>query len=161
MAQKTEPQDDIDLTQDIEEDGMDVVGGNNRLRSLLTKQYKTAQDAIRYFALDWDEFEDLLFVQGRSPDNARVRLSEGSLSTIVIERAGRVMSQMPTGSVNALGLQNQGKGLLMDLLLEKYIFPNANYQYDLETKLFMWDMYSNVYGSMAMCYDWTSNQNYT
>lgn len=152
---------DIDLVHDIEEDGMDVVGGNNRLRSQLAKDYKTAQDTIRYFALDWDEFEDLLFVQGRSPDNARVRLSEGSLSTIVVERAGRVMAQLPAGTVNALGLQNQGKGLLMDLLLEKYIYPNANEQYDLETKLFLWNLYSNVYGSMAMCYDWCDSENYT
>ena len=125
--------------QEIEEEGSDVIGGDNQLRSSLAKQYKTAQDAIRYFSLDWDEYEDLLFVYGRNADNSKQRLSEGSLSTIVIERAGRVMSQLPMGSVNALGLQNQGKGLLMDLVLEKYIYPNADEQYDLETKLFLWD----------------------
>lgn len=148
-------------TEELEENDLNVVGGDSQLRSSLSKGYKTAQDAIRYFSLDWDDYEDLLFVQGRTPDNSKVRLSEGSLSTIVIERAGRVMSQMPQGSVNAFGLQNQGKGLLMDLILEKYIYPNANEQYDLETKLFLWDMYSNVYGTMAMCYDWTDNENYT
>lgn len=148
------------LTSEIEAESTGVVGGDTRLRSLLAKEYKTCQDALRYFSLDWDEFEDLLFVQSRTPDNARVRLSEGSLSTIVRERAGRVMAQMPAGSVQALGLQNQGKGLLMDLILEKYIYPNASEQYDLETKLFMWDAYSNVYGAMPMCYDWTVRQNY-
>lgn len=162
MALKSDNDDKTETkTQQIEEENDGVVGGNNRLRSELAKGYKTAQDAIRYFSLDWDDYEDLLFVQSRTSDNARARIGEGSLSTIVIERAGRVMSQMPMGSVNALGLQNQGKGLLMDLILEKYIFPNANEQYDLETKLFMWDMYSNVYGTMAMVYDWTVEQNYT
>lgn len=149
------------VAQEAEEENLDVIGGDSKIRSNLAKEYKVAQDAMRYFALDWDEYEDLLFVQGRTSDNSRTRLSEGSLSTIVIERAGRVMSQLPIGSVNALGLQDQGKGLLMDLVLEKYIYPNANEQYDLETKLFLWDAYSNVYGTMAMCYDWEDNENYT
>ena len=146
--------------QDVEQEPMTQIGGDSKLRSNLAKEFKTAQDAIRYFSLDWDEFENLLFIQSRSSDNTKQRLSDGSLSAIVIERAGRVMSQMPTGSVNALGLQNQGKGYLMDLVLEKYIYPNANEQYDLETKLMLWDAYSNVYGTMAMCYDWTVEQNY-
>lgn len=146
--------------QDIIQEKNDVIGGDSQLRSLLAKEYTTAQDAIRYFSLDWDEFEELLFIYGRNRDNTRQRLSDGSLSAIVIERAGRVMSQMPTGTVNALGLQNQGKGLLMDLILEKYIFPNANEQYPLQTKLMLWDAYSNVYGTMAMCYDWTVEENY-
>lgn len=147
--------------QDVEQETNDIVGGSMELRSDLAKMFKTSWDAVRYFSLDWDEFENLLFIQGRSADNAKQRLSDGSLSAIVIERAGRVMSQMPTGSVQALGLQNQGKGLLMDLILEKYIFPNDNEQYDLETKLMLWDAYSNVYGTMAMAYDWCDNENYT
>src|ERR1035438_3909435 len=147
-------------TQDVEQEPSNEIGGNFELRSVLAKEFKTSWEAIRYFSLDWDEYENLLFLNSRSKDNAKQRLSDGSLSAIVIERAGRVMSQMPTGSVQALGLQNQGKGLLMDLVLEKYIFPNANEQYDLETKLMLWDAYSNVYGTMAMCYDWTVEQNY-
>lgn len=153
--------DDLDLAEDIEANGVSVAGGDNALRGLLGKEWESSQAALRYFSLDWDEFEDLLFVQGRTPDQSRVRVSEGSLSTIVIERAGRVMSQLPSGSVYALGLQNQGKGLLMELLLDKYIFPNANEQYDFETKLFLWDLYSNVYGAMAMVYDWCVRPNYT
>lgn len=161
MARKIENESIETRAQEIEEEAVDVVGGDSQLRSLLAKQYKTAQDAIRYMSLDWDEYEDLLFVYGRNADNTRQMMSEGSLSSIVIERAGRVMAQLPSGSVKALGLQDQGKGLLMELVLEKYIFPNANEQFDLETKLFLWDMYSNVYGSMAMCYDWCDSENYT
>jgi hypothetical protein len=155
------PENDADWKRDLESNGSEnVTGGDNALRGLLSSEYETAQNAIRYFSLDWDEFEDLLFVQGRSPDNSRIRVSEGSLSTIVIERAGRVMSNSPTGVVRSLGIQNQGKGLLMNLVLDKHIYPNANYQYDMDTKLFLWDMYSNVYGAMAMCYDWTVTDNY-
>lgn len=146
--------------QDVEQEPDSEIGGSFELRSVLAKEFKTCWDAVRYFSLDWDEFENLLFIQGRSADNSKQRLSDGSLSAIVIERAGRVMAQMPTGTVHALGLQNMGKGALMNLVLEKYIFPNANEQYDLETKLMLWDAYSNVYGTMAMCYDWTVEQNY-
>lgn len=152
---------DADWKRDLEESGSDhVTGGDMLLRGLLSQEYESAQSAIRYFSLDWDEYEDLLFVQGRSPDQSRVRVSEGSLSTIVIERAGRVMANLPIGTVHALGLQNQGKGFLMNLVLEKYIYPNANYQYDLETKLFLWDLYSNVYGTFFMCYDWSISDHY-
>lgn len=157
---KAEKGKDYDTVVDQLEEADRTIGGDPQLRGMLASQFQTAQNALRYMSLDWDEYEDLLFVQGRTPDNAKVRLSEGSLSTIVIERAGRVMANLPQGTVHALGLQNQGKGQLMDLVLEKYIYPNANYQFDLKTKLYMWDMYSNVYGSMAMCYDWTYSQNY-
>lgn len=152
---------ELDRVKTTETDNPDVVGGDNALRSLLSQEYKDSQDAVRYFSLDWDEYEDLLFVQSRTPNNAHVRISEGSLSTIVIERAGRVMANLPIGHVDAFGLNNRGKGQLMDMLLEKHIAPNANEQYDLETKLFLWDLYSNVYGTMAMCYDWTVTDNYT
>lgn len=153
--------DELNRVKDTETSNIDVVGGDNALRGLLSKEYKDSQDAVRYFSLDWDEYEDLLFVQSRSQDGGHVRISEGTLSTIVIERAGRVMHNLPIGHVDAFGLGNRGKGQLMDLLLEKHIYPNANEQYDLETKLFLWDMYSNVYGTMAMCYDWTVSDNYT
>ena len=152
---------DYDTRMESLEESDNVVGGDPQLRGMLASQFQTAQQALRYMSLDWDEYEDLLFVQGRTPDNSKIRLSEGSLSTIVIERAGRVMANLPHGTVQSYGLQDQGKGQLMDLLLHKWIYPNATYQYDLETKLFLWDMYSNVYGTMPMCYDWTYTQNYT
>lgn len=138
-----------------------TIGGDQALRSLLSQEYETCQRAIKYFALDWDEYEDLLMVQSRTADNQHVRVSEGSLSTIVIERAGRVMAQMPTGVVNALGIKNTGQSLLYNLLLTNWIYPNANEQYDLETKLFLWDLYSNVYGTMGMMYDWSYREDYS
>ncbi len=138
-----------------------TIGGDPALRSLLAQEYEQCQRAIKYFALDWDEYEDLLMVQSRTADNLHVRVSEGSLSTIVIERAGRVMAQMPSGVVNALGIKNTGQSLLYNLLLHNWIYPNANEQYDLETKLFLWDMYSNVYGTFGMMYDWAYREDYS
>lgn len=151
---------DRDRALDIEQPN-NVIGGDHELRSLLAQEYAECQRAIKYFALDWDEYEDLLMVQSRTADNLHVRVSEGSLSTIVIERAGRVMAQMPSGVVNALGIKNTGQSLLYNLLLHNWIYPNANEQYDLETKLFLWDMYSNVYGTFGMMYDWAYREDYS
>lgn len=151
---------DRDRALEIEQP-TNTIGGDPELRSLLAKEYEACQRAIKYFALDWDEYEDLLMVQSRTADNLHVRVSEGSLSTIVIERASRVMAQMPTGVVNALGIKNTGQSLLYNLLLTNWVYPNANEQYDLETKLFLWDMYSNVYGTFPMMYDWTFRDDYS
>jgi hypothetical protein len=151
---------DADQTHDIEDPDNQTIGGDSELRSLLSKEYEACQRSIKYFALDWDEYEDLLMVQSRTADNLHVRVSEGSLSTIVIERAARVMAQMPTGVVHALGIKNTGQSLLYNLLLTNWIYPNANEQYDLETKLFLWDLYSNVYGTFPMMYDWAFRDDY-
>lgn len=151
----------VDAALEAEQPRDNVIGGDSALRGMLSQEWQTCQNAIRYFALDWDEYEDLLFVQSRTPDNLHVRISEGSLSTIVIERAGRVVSQLPSGVVQALGIKNVGQGLLYNLLVNNWFIPNANEQYDFETKLFLWDMYSNVYGTMGMMYDWCYREDYS
>lgn len=160
MASKTSStyKDELD---NLETKKDSTIGGNSLLRSKLAKEYKTAQDALRYMSLDWDEFEDLLFVQARNAYSNSNEISEGSLSSIVIERATRVCSQMPTGVVDALSIQDQGKSLLMNLLLHNYVLPNAGEDHDLETLIWLWDLWSNVYGSMPMIYDWKVSPNYT
>lgn len=136
------------------------VGGPQDLRSQLASDLADAQQAIKYMSLDWDDYEDLLFVQGRNGGDPMSTFSEGSLSSIVIERSGRTMAQLPSGVVNAYSIKDQGKSLLMNLLLQNYIVPNANAQYDMKTKLQMWDMLSNVYGTMFMVYDWVVRDDY-
>jgi hypothetical protein len=130
-----------------------IIGGDPLLRKRLNGEYEACKSAIKYFALDWDVYEDTLMVQSRTADNLHVRVSEGSLSSIVVERAARNMAQMPTGEVQALGLKNTGQSLLYQLLLTNWIQPNDNEQYDIETKLFLWSMYADVYGTMGMQYD--------
>lgn len=138
-----------------------VVGGDNELRSKLAQDYKISQDGIKYFSLDWNEYEDLIAVKSRTADNAHRRLSDGTLSSIVIERAGRNASRLPIGTVTSQSLANVGKAQLMDLVLHKYILPNANTQYDFATKLFMWNLTSNTYGTSFMQYDWSVRNDYT
>ncbi len=137
------------------------VGGDSSLRSTLASQFTTAQNNLRYFSLDWNDYEDLVAVKSRTADNSHRRLSDGTLSSIVIERAGRNASQMPIGSITSNSLANVGQAQLMDLVLHKHILPNANEQYDFATKMFLWNMYSNTYGTMVMQYDWSVRNDYT
>jgi hypothetical protein len=52
-----------------------------------------------------------------------------------------------------------GKAAFMDILRQKWIYPNANAQHNFVEKLNMWQFYSSVYGYMPMFYDWNVASN--
>lgn len=80
-------------------------------------------------------------------------LTDSMTATIYLERAARVAGQLPEGEVQAFGKRDYGKGLFMDLLRTKWIYPNANAQHPFRTKMFMWQYGSSQYGYMPMYYD--------
>lgn len=82
------------------------------------------------------------------------KITDSYAATLAIERAARVMGKLPDGVTVPLGKSDQGKAAFMDILREKWIYPNANAQRDFETKLRLWQLYSSVYGYMPMFYDW-------
>jgi hypothetical protein len=81
------------------------------------------------------------------------------LSTQVLEREARVMAQLATGKVKAISKNDEGASRLMTLMLDKYIIPNANSQFDFLTKLRMVDRYSNIYGNYFAMVDWDVREN--
>ena len=112
----------------------------------------------------WDEKEALLM--GRPKDvvsnNSKSQIFDPRLATIVFERASRVMSQHATGRVQALDQKSDRlKNHLLNLVLQKYIIPGADAQWDLLTKFRMWDIYSMVYGSMPGLITYRSDDDYT
>ena len=133
---------------------------SDKVKDSLSKQFSSAQDAVRPVRETWNEREEMLIgkVVGKNPTANKV--SEGSLASIVWERAARVMSQLPTGKINALTLKDKGKNALMNIILNRYIQPNANAQFSHLTKLRMWDLYSMVYGTMPMMYDYRVDDEY-
>ena len=80
-------------------------------------------------------------------------LTDSKTSTIYLERAARVAGQLPEGVVKAFGKKDYGKGLFMDILRTKWIYPNANAQRPFLTKMFLWQYGSSQYGYMPMYYD--------
>jgi len=85
----------------------------------------------------WDEYENLFhnILTGAIDDETKSRMFDPVLSTMAIERSNRVMAQMPTGKVRAMSKNDEGASKLMNLTLDKYIFPNAKSQFDFLTKM--------------------------
>ncbi len=108
-------------------------------------------DAIR----DFDAYEamgmSLTYDEvSRSTKNG---LTDSATSTLYLERAARVAGQLPEGEVQGLGKKDTGKGMFMDILRKKWIYPNANAQRPFRTKMYLWQYGSSQYGYMPMYYD--------
>lgn len=133
----------------------------------LDAQFDRAEEYQRKFKDDpycsWDEKEGLLL--GRNKDSitsdTKSRIFDPRLSTIVIERMNRVMAQHATGVVRALdNPKDKLPSLVLDLVMQKYVLPNADSQYDMLTKFKLLDLYSLVYGSYAMLVDYRIDNDY-
>ena len=108
----------------------------------------------------WDEYENLFhnILTGAIDDETKSRMFDPVLSTMAIERSNRVMAQMPTGKVRAMSKNDEGASKLMNLTLDKYIFPNAKSQFDFLTKMRLIDLYSNIYGNFFSFVDWVAQE---
>lgn len=126
----------------------------------IDKDYSADKDAIRTVVDTFDEKESMLISKVEDSLSFKSKVTDSRLSTIIWERAGRVMGQMPSGVVKALTMKDKGKSMLMDVILQRYIQPNANSQFTHLTKLRMWDLYSMVYGVMPMMYDYRIDDEY-
>jgi hypothetical protein len=110
---------------------------------------------------NFDSYEAMMISQPYDSVSKKVQngLSDGATTTIYQERAARVCGQLPTGSVKAAGKKDTGASAVLDIILQKYVYPNANAQAPLLEKFRNWQFYSSVYGYMVMHYDWEVNEN--
>jgi hypothetical protein len=124
-------------------------------QEILTRQ----QAAETYLKDKWQTYDTLenLFngtLQDKGSEKTKSQVFDHKLSTLLLEREYRVMAQLPTGKVNAISKNDMGTSKLMNLILDKYIIPNANSQWDFLTKLRMVDRYSGLYGNFFALVDW-------
>lgn len=146
--------------------------GTTAPSSTTSKSTSTKEDAYEYqykkeYLDDWgvhrtyittfDAYEAMLIGQvfdsvSLSVDGSKI--TDSYAATLAIERAARVMGKLPDGVVQPAGKADQGKAAFLDILRQKWIYPNANAQRDFETKIRLWQLYSSVYGYMPMFYDW-------
>lgn len=82
------------------------------------------------------------------------KITDSYTTTLAKERADRVIAKLPDGETAPVGKADIGKAAFMDILRQKWIYPNANAQHPFLEKLNMWQLYSSVYGYMPMFYDW-------
>lgn len=131
--------------------------------SKLLADKQASWDAQRPVQANWLDRERLLI--NRQSDrlglkNTRSRVTDGHISTLAFERQARVAAQLPTGSIHSLDAKDEKSAVLMNLVLNKYILPNANSQMDALTKLRMSGVYASVYGAQPILYDYRVDDEY-
>lgn len=136
-----------------------VVDGEESLNRRQKTAFLYDLEAHDEYIATFDSYEAMLI--GRTYDavskETKSGITDSSTATIYIERSARVAGQLPNGQIKAAGKKDNGKAALLDILRQKYLYPNANAQWPLLTKLRMWQMYSSVYGFMPMFVDWSVN----
>jgi hypothetical protein len=119
--------------------------------------YEFDWDIHRQYITTFDPLEAMLIgvvydSVSNSVDNARI--TDSYATTLAKERADRVMAKLPDGQTESMGRGDMGKAQFMDIMRQKWVYPNANAQHSFREKLNMWTLYGDVYGYMPMFYDW-------
>ena len=131
------------------------------LSDQILSRRQNAEDYLQGKRVIWDQAEQLFHNQlnDRVSSKTKSNVFDPKLSTLTIERSYRVMAQLQTGKVKGISSNDVGDAMLKNLLLEKYVLPNANSQFDFLTKMRMVDMYSNIYGNFFTLIDWNVGRN--
>lgn len=132
---------------------------------LLLKQFQGGWNFITPVRRLWWDRERLLITSlsdSYSRKSARSHVTDGHLSTLALERQARVAAQLPTGIAYPLSASDTAEeaSALMNLVINKYILPNANSQMDALTKIRMSGVYASVYGVCPIMYDYRIDDEY-
>lgn len=120
---------------------------------------ETAHKEIRDGGFKWDEREDLFFGKYKHPEEkTKSVLSTGELTTLAIDGACRVMAQLPTGRFYNFNGKTAAN-MLMNLLFEHYVLPNATNGGPMLLKHRLVNLYSRVFPYVPVFIDWKVNKN--
>lgn len=119
--------------------------------------YASDWEIHRQYIVTFDPLEAMLIGQvydsvSNSIDGSKI--TDSYSATLAKERADRVVAKLPDGNTESMGKGDVGKAAFMDILRQKWIYPNANAQHSFLEKLNMLQLYSSVYGYMPMFVDW-------
>jgi len=130
-------------------------------KNQILSRKQAAEDYLETKRDNWDTWEKLFhnILSDAISTIQKSQVFDPKLSTLLIERAYRVMGQLATGKVKGISKNDGGASKLMNLTLDKYIIPNANSQFDFLTKLRLVDLYSNLYGKFYTLVDWNVGKN--
>lgn len=131
------------------------------LKEQILQRYKAAEDYLSTKRDAWDTYEKLFHnqVADAISQEGKSSVFDPKLQTLALERSYRVMAQLALGKAKGISKNDIGAGKLMDLIVDKYVNPNANAQFSLLTKLRMVDLYSNIYGNFFTLLDWDVKKN--
>ena len=124
------------------------------------QDYESDWDIHQNYILNFDPLEAMVIGEvydtvSRGIDKSKI--TDSYTATLARDRADRVSAKLPEGETISVGLADTGKAQFMDILRQKWIYPNANAQRPFPEKLNLWQFYSSVYGYMPMFYDWNTS----
>lgn len=127
----------------------------------IQKRRIAAEELLKTKRGTWDSAERLFHNQLNDRVSARThsQVFDPKLSNLALERSFRVMAQLQTGKVRGVSKNDIGDATLKNLVLEKYVLPNANAQFDFLTKMRMVNLYANIYGNFFTLIDWDVKPN--
>lgn len=142
-----------------------LINSYNTSTDGLTKQWNQAWQFFWPVRRLWWDRERLLInrlADSFSQKSTRSHVTDGHIATLAFERQARIAAQLPTGSVYSLSSNKQAEeaAMLQNMVLNKYILPNANSQFDALTKLRMSGVYASVYGAQPIFYDYRIDDEY-
>lgn len=152
-----------DVSDDTSSDNLTDVADSST--DSLHKQWNEAWQFTWPIRQTWWDRERLLInhlADSYSQKSTRSHVTDGHLSTLAFERQARVSAQLPTGTVYSLSSDKKAEesAVLNNMVLNKYILPNANSQFDALTKLRMSGVYASVYGAQPIFYDYRVDDEY-
>ena len=133
------------------------IAENSKYQYKYRKEYEGDWDIHRNYINSFDAYESMLLSQVFDSVSGAVdgsKITDSYAMTLAKERADRVIAKTPDGETKSAGQADVGKAAFMDILRQKWIYPNANAQRPFQEKLNLWQLYSSVYGYMPMFYDW-------
>jgi hypothetical protein len=131
------------------------------IQDTILERKSKADDYLRSKRIAWTEYENLLhgYLSDDFSGKTKSQMFDPKLPTIALDRSSRVMAQLPTGKVKGVSKNDLGGEQLMNLILDRYVLPNANAQFDFLTKCRMMNLYSNIYGNFFGLVDWDVKDN--
>lgn len=130
---------------------------DDKYKYKFVKDYQEDLSNHEDYVTTFDAYESMLLGQVYDSVSGSVdssKITDSYTATLAKERADRVMAKLPEGETVAVAKGDIGKAAYMDILRQKWIYPNANAQHPFAVKLNLWQLYSDVYGYMPMFYDW-------
>lgn len=131
------------------------------ISKIVKQRRQAADDSLVNKREMWKEHENLFLgnLDDKISDSTKSKVFDHKISTYIIESEPRVMAQVPVGKVKAISKNDMGASALMNLILDKYVVPNANAQLPFLVKLRMLHRMSKIYGNAFYMVDWDVKQN--
>jgi len=131
------------------------------ISNTIKQRRQAADDSLVNKREMWKEHENLFLgnLEDQISETTKSKVFDHKISTYIIESEARVMAQVPVGKVKAISKNDMGASALMNLILDKYVVPNANAQLPFLVKLRMLHRMSKIYGNAFYMVDWDVKKN--